>query len=294
MKIQSVTSFRGDEPKEGKKKKNLPIQQTNENLKNNPEARNKFSLAFFSSLIPIGVASLVSLMSKKCIKNDEQLGIHLEDVKKVLGKIENKEKLKDKGLKVDFLAKGSDGYDVIAKFYGGAANIFQQKNKINNSYAIVDKASLIFHEIGHGLNAVQNKFSNLYRRALNIMTLPKIFNVPYFITILLTSSLAGSAFAYDNSKKDAPTNNKYAKFVHDNLVLLTSLIVAPKVIDETLATKKAFSLLKEHSPEMLKKIRGNYLGALGGYFATALGFIGTAAWARSYTDKLKNPSKKEI
>lgn len=256
--------------------------------------------------VAMSAFSPISKFISKFVKNDSELGIKLDDVKKEAQLMIDKHKLAEKGFSAEIIEKSmfeniseeekkaleAIRKDLIETKGGGA--VYRNNNIINIALAVEEKASLIFHEIGHAVQYNNSKIGKL----LNKLKIDKTINIagkPIPLYAITSGLILGLGLNYKDPKKLAnqnyekdsleykineanKKNNKFYEFIKNNAGLLTFASFAPILLDEGFATKHALKHLKEiksyiHAP-LKKNLSIAYLTYLSLATIMALGVKG--------------------
>jgi len=233
----------------------------------------------------------ISIITKKLMKNDKELGINFDSVKKVFSAMltDDKNNLIKKGVKYYIAPEGSGDAKNIIKNYGGGAYVFSAKNGIKQIDIAMERASSSLHEAGHAINHNCTKLGKLYSKVLSKM--PSFLKNPLMLATALVIVLQFVGNAYNKPKTAKSENQKepfsITKFVHDNIGKLSVLAFTPLLLDEGFATKRALSAAKKVVPEILKPLRKNLFTAGITYLLSANAMLVSSLLGRKYVDEVK-------
>ncbi len=267
--------------------KPAPIPPVLEPPKKNPPIH----LLLLSGGIAMANIPLFHIITQKMIKNDKELGINFDSVKKVFSTMltDDKNNLIKKGVKYYIAPEGSGDAKNIIKNYGGGAYVFSAKNGIKQIDTAMERASLSLHEAGHAINHNCTKLGKLYYKVLSKM--PSFLKNPLMLSTVAVIILQSIGNAYNKPKTARNSNQKESfsitKFVHDNIGKLSLLAFAPLLLDEGFATKRALSAAKKFAPEMLKPLRKNLFPAALTYLLSANAMLISSLLGRKYVDEVK-------
>lgn len=258
---------------------------SNENEPKAPLKKPSLALVGLSLAIPILSFPAVNFITRSLIKNDKELGINVESVKKALEPMLTENKLKDKGVTAHFAAEGSEDAKALLKGYGGGAYFCDSKQL----HIMEEKASLSLHEAGHAINHNCSKIGEMYSKVLK--KLPKFVGGPLGLAIWsgLAVQLIGQIYTKPQQVNGQPKEEKHPilKFLHNNMGKLTFLAFVPMLLDEGFATVRALKSTKKFSSEILKPVRKNLLLAGATYALITAGNIVSTLLNRKYSDENK-------
>lgn len=140
-----------------------------------------------------------------------------------------------------------------------------------------------FHELGHSLNHLSSKFSNILRKTRQP-------------SVLLGIALTISALSLKSEKNAVDENGEKKKgvrqFIKNNVGIIAAASYLPTVIEEGLASLKGQKLAKDalkSAPDLLKKVRLSNLAGFGSYVAMAV----ATGLVAELAVKVKDKAQKE-
>lgn len=140
-----------------------------------------------------------------------------------------------------------------------------------------------FHELGHSLNYLSGKFSNILRKTRQP-------------SILLGLALTIGALTLKSEKNAVDENGEKKKgvrqFIKNNVGIIAAASYLPTILEEGLASLKGQKLAKDalkSAPDLLKKVRLSNLAGFGSYVAMAV----TTGLVAELAVKVKDKVQKE-
>lgn len=138
-----------------------------------------------------------------------------------------------------------------------------------------------FHELGHSLNYLSGKFSNILRKTRQP-------------SILLGLALTIGALTLKSEKNAVDENGEKKKgvrqFIKNNVGIIAAASYLPTILEEGLASLKGQKLAKDalkSAPDLLKKVRLSNLAGFGSYVAMAAATGLVAELAVKVKDKVQ-------
>jgi len=230
---------------------------------------NACKLFAVSALVP----SLVyAFYGSQSMKTNADLGIEHSRVKKVINYMYDKnDKLDKLGIQCAFAEPNTKESDFIIKNYGGGAYNFNSKKTLVSkvySYAVL-------HELGHAINLETTKLGKVYKGFVHKMySLPVLnrFSPAMNFGLLSVGLMAGSALCKDKNTKSTDSNsNKFSlsNTIYNNIGKITLGIFSPMLIDEALASGRAYKAAKAVAPEIKTPIIKEFGKAFASYLSIA-------------------------
>ncbi len=263
------------------------IKKVNMNEESRKNIQAISAAAVFYSLSNIIANPVIKYIINPFIKDDANLGIKLEDVLKEVNKMDENYGLDKKGFKWCIAPKnipngisenekflyeaerklakmGGDGIFIIKNFIiaGNKGSFFEFM--ANSALVIEEKASFIFHEMGHAVQKLNSKIGSLLQK-LRVDRTINLFKGKLAIPFYAITSAAIMAAGLGHKNQDTSENtkqentfNKITGFVKKHAGMLTLATFAPMLLDEGFATKHALKSLKESGSKMFAPVGKNY------------------------------------
>lgn len=257
----------------------------------------KYYFSIFTGFLGYWLASDIlnsinaNVFSKNLVKSDTKTNISFQKVENLAQKMAKEINKGEKKVKYIFLESKTEKdvkksiekmekeYKRFKRWNGNADKYLNFKYKIGpavifrvnkNKYLALtfnkNKASYIFHELGHFMNH-KNKFLG---KLFNFRLRPILSLIPPIVTFL---ALIHNPLK--NESKPTKKLDKVTSFVSNNATELIILSALPSLLDEVLASSRALKFIKANDLTLFNKLKVTYSKAFMTYIiATTFKILG--------------------